>query len=410
MITTMPNSAFSNVNVNALISQYAAAGGYGKTDVIAQAFNTQIFDGAPANFPLLYFLNRFAAKKVNSDEHFFAEAGWQRNPITVGSNTTGVTYPALMTIPISSFDDVALDMQVSFPNGEQGLVKNINTGAGTIDVTARTNATLPSVLAGDTLSFTGTIEADAAEGFKQYFRMSHTTKWNYVQMMPFAIKWGKMEMMKYKESGQFDNFLSLQLSKFYEQSRVSLENVLWQGIRGEFKLSDGTPAKTMGGIDYFMTQAGSPTVTTPISTIDLALEQLAADCQFEPNGSRKMLFGTPRNILKLSKIYKSQLTRYAPNDEIAKLGLNEIDLGFVKIPLVGVQRWEDTASFPSSWAKRMYLTDLSSINLCYAIAPEAGVALNRSTGLPVNKEEMWINYTQSIEFFKPLASGKILIS
>jgi hypothetical protein len=410
MITTLPNANFSNVNTNALISQYAQSRGAQQSDLLIAQFNKAIFDAAPVQFPLLRLLNMFPSEQVNSDEFFFSEAAWQRSPIQATAAVTGTTYPTVMVVPIASFDDVALGMQLSFPNGQQGVVVVLNQAGGTISVRPQTNSTLPTIASGDNLSFAGTIEADGAEGFQQYFRMSHITKYNYVQLMPFAIKWGKIEFEKYKRQAQFSNFMPMQMDKFMEQARVGLENVMWQGIRGEFVLADGTPAKTMGGIDYFMTQAGSPTVSSTIATVDLALEQLVSDCQFGSNGSRKMLFGAPRQIRALSKIYKSSLTRYEPQEKIADLMLDEIRLGDANVVLVPVQRFEDSASFPASWAKRLYLTDLGNVRLKNFMAPQFGTSLNRDTGLPVLKEEMWIAYTQSMEFNNPLSWGKILLS
>lgn len=411
MVTTMPNAGLNNVNLNSLMSQYAQTYGYNKTDVIIQKFNEQIYDGAPAQFPLLTLLNMKSTKTVDSDEHFFSESGWQRNPVQVnGAGAAGVSYPAQQTVPITSFDDVSEDMNVVYPNGQVGNVVSLNPSAGTVNIQPLTNSTLPTVSSGDTLAFMATIEPDGADGFKPYFRMSHVTKYNFVQQMPFAMKWGKMEMEKYKRANQFQNYMSMQFEKFYQQARVGLENALWQGIRGEFKTASGVAAKTMGGIDYFMTQAGSPSVTTPAATMDLALQQLVYDCQYEMEGATKFLFGAPRLIQKLSSAFKDDKTRYAPNDKIADLGLDQIKFGGINVVPVGVQRFEDSASFPVSWAKRLYLCDLSHLNVCQFLAPEFGNALNRASGLPVNKEEMWISYTQSIELFNPLAWGKILVS
>lgn len=411
MITTLPNSAFSNVNTNALISQYADSLGYNKTDLIIAKFNEEIYDGAPAEFPLLTLLNmKGAPGQVDNDEHFFSESGWQRNPIQANTSPSGVSYPSKQTIGITSFDDVALDMNVGYPNGQVGNVVGVNPAAGTIDVQPLTNSTLPAVTSGDTLTFMTTIEADNAQGFNQYYRMSHVTKYNFVQFMPFAIKWGKVEMEKYKRSGQFKNYMSMQFNKFYQQARVGLENSLWQGIRGEFVTASGDRAKTMGGIDYFMTQAGSPSVTTPIASVDAALEQIVFDCQYEMQGATKFLFGAPRQLLKLSKAFKDNKTRYAPNDKIADLGLDLIKFGSCNVVPVPVQRFEDAASFPASWAKRLYLCDLSHLNVKQFMAPEFGTGLNRQSGLPVNKEEMWVVYNQSIELFNPLAWGRIQIS
>lgn len=409
MITGNPNMPINNANLNALGSQYAALNGWNTTDLLRRIVNEMIYETEPQKFPLLKFLSMNPIETINSDEHFWEEMGWQRNAIQTTTSPGGVVYPAVQTVGVSSINDVSKDMIVGYPNGETGIVKNINIAGLTIDVQPRNNATLPAVVAGDLLAFIGTIEADGAQGFQPYFRAQTITRFNFNQSLPLAIKFGKIELEKYKRAGQFNNFISLQYQKFYQQARVSLENTLFQGIRGQFMTAGGDPAKTTGGIDYWMGQAGSPSVTSPVSTLGVALEQLVMDTTYELEGATKFLFGTSRQLRHMSAYFKDSLTRYSPKDMNADLDLESVKIGGTRVVFVDYSRFEDNASFPKAYAKRLYLLDLQHLHLKEFMPPEFGTSLNRQTGLPVNKEEMWIVYQLSMEIVNPLAWGKIIV-
>ena len=116
---------------------------------------------------------------------------------------------------------------------------------------------------------------------------------------------------------------------------------------------------------------------------------------------------TPRVHLALSKAYKDEKTRYQPNDEVAKLGLNEVDIGSSRIVMVPYQRFADRASFPAAFENRIMVADMKNINLCQLWAERSGETLSRTDGIPKRYKEMWVDANMGVKFNNPLGCGWI---
>ena len=108
-----------------------------------------------------------------------------------------------------------------------------------------------------------------------------------------------------------------------------------------------------------MVEAGSPSATANQATLQDAFEDMVLSSEFGEYGSVRFAFMAPRIHLLLSKVYKDELTRYKPNDQIANLMLKEINIGSSRIVLVPFKRFEDAASFPAQFANRIVILDLA---------------------------------------------------
>ena len=75
--------AFENVNLNALASQYAAQFGHNTSILIQKITRDLIYDAAPQQFFDLKLLNMKQASNVDSDEFFYQEMGFGRDPVQV---------------------------------------------------------------------------------------------------------------------------------------------------------------------------------------------------------------------------------------------------------------------------------------------------------------------------------------
>ena len=109
----------------------------------------------------------------------------------------------------------------------------------------------------------------------------------------------------------------------------------------------------------------------------------------------------------LSQEYKRTLTRYAPDDEMAKLDLKAIDMGSSKIVFVPMKRFEEPSCFPSVWANRLILLDQESVSCVRVFPDEMGETLNREDGSLNNFTDYWISTTMGVQFNNPLGSGYI---
>ena len=397
---------FSNVDLNALASQYASTFGHDTSALIQRITKSLIFDAAPQQFFDLKLLNIKPFESVKSDEWEFFEMGFGREPIIATAAVAGGGVSQV--IPVNAVDEISIDTVVTYPNNQKGTITDIDKTANTVTVTSLTGETLPAVADNDSLANLTPIEADGANSISQYFRVDTVRRFNFVQMMVKAMRFGRMEMFKYKNAGTTSNYLTMQKQRLIQQFRIDLSNSLWNGQRGEVTLNSGAVAKVTGGIFPTMQAAGSPNVTTTVANVPQGLEELALDTEFKAFGATRFLYGTPRNIHNLSQQYKRDLTRYTPNDDIAKLELRSVDMGSSKIVFVPMKRFEDPSSFPASWANRLILLDQESVSCMQTWGEEMGETLPRENrGTLNNFTDFWISTTFGVQFNNPLGSGYI---
>jgi len=404
-----PNANLHNTNLNSVGSQYASLFGHNNSLLIQKITRSLIYDAAPQQYFDLKLLNMKPAKTVNSDEFFYHEMGFGREPVEITAISAAAVHPASQTLTVANLDTIAVDTIVVYASNAKGTVTAINTGLSQITVTPMTGGSVPAVIVGDLLANLSPVEADAADDIKQYFRADTIERYNYVQMFIKAQRFGKMELYKYQKAGTTENYLTMQRKRLLQQFRVDLSNILWNGDRGEVTLAGGEVAKTTGGIFPTMLQAGSANIATPIATITTALEDLALSTEYKAYGSTRFLYGTPRQIHEISTAYKSALTRYRPDDMTAKLNLKGVDIGSTFIVFVPMKRFEERSCFPAAWTNRLFLLDQESISCCQTWGEEMGQTLTRKgqSSSYRNYTDFWVSATFGMEFNNPLGSGWI---
>ena len=129
-----PNAGFSNQNMNSVGSEYASTYGHDISLLVQKLTNRAIFDAAPQQFMDLKLMNMVAAEQVNSDEFFYQEMGYQREPLTATAIAAGVTAPAQQTITVSSVANISTNTIISYPDGSKGNVVDINAAGPTPNI------------------------------------------------------------------------------------------------------------------------------------------------------------------------------------------------------------------------------------------------------------------------------------
>ena len=398
-----PSSKFLNQNYNSVGSEYAALYGHDISLLVQKLTNRAIFDAAPQQFMDLKLLNMVAAEQVNSDEFFFQEMGYQREPLLATANSAAVSFPATQTISVASTDNISTNTIISYPNGQKGSVTNVDTTLLQITVSPYNGDTLPAVVADDVLANVSSVDHDGSDGFAQYFRASTIERNNYIQLFNKAIRYSEVELHKLKNMGTTSNFLEMERTAMFNQHRIDLSNAFWTGQKGEVITANGTPAKTTGGVFTSMLEAGSPNALATNATLVDAFEDMVLSSEYGDYGQARMAYMTPRVHRALSLAYKEELTRYAPNDEIALLNLKEVNLGSSRIVLVPFKRFEDSASFPGSFANRIVLLDMKNIKRTQLWGERSGDTLKLEDGVPKRYGDIWVDCNMGVKFHNPLA-------
>lgn len=399
---------FKNADLNALSSAYAAAYSKGTTDLIRRVVHNKIYNSTRQQFYDMTILDMQTPIMVMSDEDIYGVKTYGRSAIVAGGNVSGSNSP--ITILTSDTSMVAVDNIVCFPDNSKGIVNSITTNTSIV-VAPYTGSTVPNVSTNDVIIVTTPVEADAATDIKTTWRMPVTERSNYIQMYVKGMKFGAMELEKYKRAGTFDDYLAKNREEFLNQVRIDRSNVYWNGTKGQVTLANGDVAKTTEGIYPAMVAAGTTTVSATSSTVGTALEDAAIATNHMAWGGRRFAYMAPEIHLMVSKYYKDTLTRYKPNDMIANLMLDEIRIGDSIIVLVPMARWKDEASFPSSFQNRILLLDQEQIIPTYFFGEQYGSTLGRKDNGTLNNFTIdWVSMTMGQRYINPLGGAIINIS
>lgn len=398
---------FKNADLNALSSAYAAAYQQGTTDLIRRVVHNQIYNGTRQQFYDLSILDMQTPLMVATDEDIYGVKTYGRAAIVASSGATG---GSSITIPTTDTSMVAVDNMVCFPDNTKGIVDTITTDTSIV-VKPLTNGTVPNVVTNDVIVVMTPIEADAATDIKTFWRMPVSERSNYIQMYVKGMKFGRMELEKYKRAGTFNDYLSKNREEFLNQVRIDRSNVYWNGTKGQVTLKNGDVAKTTEGIYPAMVAAGTTTVSATPSTIGTSLEDAAIATNHMAYGGRRFAYMTPEVHLVLSKYYKDTLTRYKPNDMIANLMLDEVRIGDSIIVFVPMARWKDEASFPSHFQSKILLLDQEQIIPTYFFGEEYGSTLGRVNNGTLNNFSIdWVSMTFGQRYINPHGGAIVNIS
>lgn len=403
----------NNRELNPLGSQYAATFGHSNSALIQRIVRKQIYETSPKQYADLTLLSLKKSELRLSDEFSYHEMGWGREAIVNSAIGSSIAAGTTQVIPIQNPDAVHLDMIVTYPDNTKATV--IAKTSTTITVRALSWETLPLIPISSAGTFVlsnhSPLEADGQNDIKKYSRFTTIERTNYIQFLVEAQRYGRVEMLKYQNAGTFDNWLTLQKKNMYTQHRVSLSNCLWNGTQGEATLSNGEKAKTTGGLYPMMLQAGSSNSSVTLVNAPAALEELALDTEFGEFGETRFLYAAPKAIHYLSKQYKSSLTRYTPNDMVAKLELSSIDMGSSRIVFVPVRLFQEQSCFPTHFRNKMFLVDQNSLQPVHMIPEEMGSTLDRrNNGTLQNYVDDWISSSIGFEYRNPLGGGWISIT
>ena len=226
--TSPPTGRFQNANVNPIGSGYAAQYGHNVNSVLQKVVRQIIYDAAPKQYLDLKLMSLKAPQYAPSDEFFYNEMSFGRDPIladTIGGG--GIAAGATQTIPILNRNNVSKDMIIVYPDNTKGTITTVN--AASIVVTAETGETLPALAAaaaGATVfAYLSPVEADGMSDISNYVRYDTIERSNYVQSVIKAMRFGRMELAKYQNTGVLSKCLEMQKKRMYRKLRISLSNI-----------------------------------------------------------------------------------------------------------------------------------------------------------------------------------------
>jgi hypothetical protein len=306
MYTSNVGVNFNIANLNSPGSNYATLYGKEKSKLIADVIQRSIFDDTPKDYyeiPLLY-LNE--AEVVDKAEFSWMEMNIQRVPIETPVLGSTIAAGVQQTIPLNNLTDITLDrLVVRTDNNQMASVIDVDP-TGYFTIQAQTGETLSVLSSGSSYKWINqsSIDADARTNITGRYRMDKLIeRYNLVQQFATATEFGREELWTYNRVGT-TNYVPMTRDQLRKQYKMDLVASYWNGKRGEVTLSDGKVGKTMGGIYPTMLAAGSPYITTTLSTIVDGIFTAAYQSRFDSGENLKFLYGRPEAISKISREVK----------------------------------------------------------------------------------------------------------
>ncbi len=406
------NLPFGNQNTNPQGAFYTGDSQFSpvETNLIQKAIREAIFDAAPAQFNSLKLLFAKPFIEVNLDEHEYLESTFGRSPIEAAAIAAaqaavpGANQTQNITLTAASLARVSRDLIIIYPDGTHAVIVAI--AGNVITVNSLTNEGLPAVAVGDIFAIQSTIRSDGMDYFSTYERLDTVTRYNYIQFYLRARRWAKVELQKYYNSGT-TNYIERDKAEKLKQLRIDFFNSFWNGVRGEYVISNGYSAKAMGGIYPTMQTAGSASANPTLAGLQSTFEALAFATNFKTEGGTRMIYGTDEVLNEFSKIYKQPGLRYTPDNETAKLNLKRIELGSMNFVLVPCELWREESCFESSWQRRVIVLDtdtISPVKMKGIPALEMGQTGDLTKGFYQDFTDWWVRGQLGLEFNNPVGS------
>lgn len=407
-------SPFGNAVANPQSSNYAndaKTGTATDTILLQKAIQRAIYEAVPEQYYALKILFEKTPMEYGADEFSFLEKSFGRTALEANSSPAAVAAVAgaevtqSITMTADSTKRAVADDAIFYPDGTVGIVRSV-TG-NVFVIASQTGKGLPAVTTGDVFAIKSAVQGDGATGFSHFDRMETVTRYNYIELFLRARRWGKIELLKYKNMGN-TNYLELDKKDTIDQLRTDLFVSIFNGIRGEVTLASGIQAKTMGGILPTMTAAGSMRGTPSIAALRSDFETLAFKTNYKKAGGTRFIYGCDEMLYELSKVYKDSLIRYAPNDKVAEMNLDMFKFGTMKFVPVPCELFKERSCFPASWSRKLLILDqesISPVKMKGLPMMDMGSTLDKGErGTREGFQDFYSEANLSLQFNNPLAS------
>lgn len=411
MLYDLQNSQFGLENLNPQGSQLAAEYGLTTTHLVQKVYDKIIYDTTPKQFMDVRFLGLLSSDNIASQEFHWGETDYDRIALVVTTATSAVSAPNTVTIPVASVEHISTDMIIASQDNDKAMVIEVDTSGLTITARPLEGSSFPALAAGEELPVLYPGEADGADDISSYYRMDAVERYNNVQLFSRGRTYDEIELKKMESTGTYSNFMAMEAEKVRTHLLIDVSNALWNGTKGVVRNAKGKLVFLTNGIYNMMIEGGSPIVeTTPADYVN-AMQALVNATNVGEYGEKKFLVGPNKIIQDISRAFKEEKTRYAPDNSMADMMLDEINFGATSVVLMPQNRFMDKASFPAIFGRQAFLIDPELMRRKYIFGPRGGTTPdNRANGYKRRSKEMWMDVDFGLQINNIKAFGILRVS
>lgn len=405
---TATQGLFPSWLANPVGGKYSGQYGYEETLHLQREIKNTIVDSIPQQFGILKILFDKPTEYRNNDEHTWTEELHAR-PILRATDSPVAASPQTITLTAGGTSHVVANDIIVYPDNTHGIISAVNTATNTIQVTSYTGAgNLPAVTAGDEFIIESAAIADGMNTFIHFDRLTTITYTNYISRGQRNKKWTTDTAIKYKHSGTTD-YYERDLRQMMKLAMQDMLASFMNGQKGEVTVTPpgaaGFKGKMNWGVFPFMQQNGAMHAVSSPATIESDFTTLAFATDHQAEGATRFILGTAKALHALSKSWKDPV-RYAPNDTVSSLDLQQYKVGACNfVPIVVTHFEKRAAMFPASFENRLIVLDLDKIKPTCLVETEPMMVGNTSalykkggSGGYNDYIEYYIHYRMGLEF------------
>jgi len=350
---------------NAPGSEYAAQHGYESTIHLDRVIRQSIVDSIRPQFGSIKpFLDK-APEYRPQEEYTWTEEVYARPAFVSTANVAG---GATMVIPLTAngAQSAVVNDVINLPSGTPAVISAVDIAANTITI-RNYNGTgnLPNVSINDKITVTFPAIADGMNSFVHYDRMRTISYTNYMSSGQRNKRWTFKTALAYKNSNRTDYF-ERDFANMMNEAMRDMFSLIWNGKKGEIDIvlpgaNQPYKAKINDGIFPFMQKNGARHSVSSPATLQNDFTTLAINTNYQTSGKPRLVFGSPKAIHQLSKIWKDPI-RYAPSDTSSSKDLTMYHIGsqlFVPIEVPAFESYFNM--FEESFENRLFVLDMDKI-------------------------------------------------
>lgn len=267
-----------------------------------------------------------------------------------------------MPVGTSSFNAAGINRRIYFSGGGAVIVGKTAGSPSTLQLKALgVGKAIPPIVQGMSIPMSAEIRADGERRIVNHRRYNSIKRTNLIATIMNAAEYGRREYLSWKNGGTTD-FMERSFDEIVWDTKADAMVEMIKGVKGIQENDNGKHAPTFDGIEAQLANAGKNpvdcTMGNLIPTFEDALHNSSSN-----SSDTKLIIAHTRLLTELSKQYKSDGTRYTPNDMVANMNLKSIVVGSTTAVLLPCDILGDVNYFGEDGGKSAYIIDENAIHM-----------------------------------------------
>jgi hypothetical protein len=267
-----------------------------------------------------------------------------------------------MPVGAASFAAAGINRRLYFNGGGAVIVGKTPGTPNTLQLKALgAGKGIPAIIQGKAIPQSAEIRADGERRIVNHQRYSTIKRTNFITTIMNSREYGRKAYLTMTNGGTTD-FMPRSMEQLVWDTRADAMLEIIRGQKGIQQNDDGKLTRTTDGLEAQLAAVGNNPIQCTVGSFVPTFEDVLHDSAYNSTNT-KLVMAHSRVHTELSKQYKSDLTRYSPNDMVANLNLKSIVVGSTTAVLLPCDILGDVNYFGEDGGKRVYVIEEDAIHM-----------------------------------------------